>query len=197
VVCALDDCEVWSVNLLVQWRRLGQYPLVTRREETLEAAGLAERVADALRRTNSTVAVAESVTGGQVACQLSAAGGASEWFRGGLVAYSKYAKFTVLGVDRGPVITRACAKQMAVGVRRLLSADYAVSTTGAGGPGSQEGRPAGTVFIAVASAVGSQVRDYRFDGDPEGVVRDAAEQALRDLALVTSEGGDNYLGTRT
>jgi len=54
-----------------------------------EAAELAERVAGALSRATSTVAAAESVTGGQVASQLSAAGAASEWFRGGLVAYSE------------------------------------------------------------------------------------------------------------
>jgi nicotinamide-nucleotide amidase len=158
-------------------------------------AELADLVAGALRRTNGTVTAAESVTGGQVTCQLSAAGGAAEWFRGGLVAYSEYAKFSVLGVDPGPVITRRCAQQMATGVKNLLSADYAVSTTGAGGPGPEEGQPAGTVFIAVASPACCQVRNYHFDGDPQAIVQQATAQALRDLATVTSQpAGDNISG---
>jgi len=160
---------------------------VTARADAYEIAKLAEGVAGALRRTNRTAAAAESVTGGQVTCRLSAAGGASEWFRGGLVAYSEHAKFSVLGVDPGPVITRACAEQMATGVRKLLSADYAVSTTGAGGPGPEEGQPAGTVFIAVATPTGCQVRHCRFDGDPETIVEHATAQALRDLATDINE----------
>ena len=50
-------------------------------------------MAGALRRTKGTATAAESVTGGQVAIRLAAGGGASEWFRGGIVAYSEYAKF--------------------------------------------------------------------------------------------------------
>jgi len=137
------------------------------------------------------VTAAESVTGGQIATHLSAGAGANEWFRGAIVAYSENAKFSVLGVDPGPVITSTCAEQMAAGVRELLSADYAVSTTGAGGPGAEEGQPAGTVFIAVASPAGCQTREYHFDGDPETIVHDAAVQALRNLAAVTSEGLHN------
>ena len=156
--------------------------------DTFEAVGLVERVAGALRRLNGTVTAAESVTGGQIATRLSAGRGASEWFRGSVVAYSEYAKFSVLGVEPGPVITGSCAEQMATGVRKLLSADYAVSTTGAGGPGAEEGQPAGTVFIAVASPAGCRAKGYHFDGDPETIVHDAAVQALRNLASVTSEG---------
>jgi len=187
-----DRCRnrKWVINCWCGGAVDGHYLLVTAPADSAdEAAELAERVAGALRRLAGTVAAAESVTGGQIACRLSAAGGASDWFRGGLVAYSEYAQFSVLGVDPGPVITRACAEQMAVGVRKLLSAEYAVSTTGAGGPGPEEGQPAGTVFIAVASPAGCQIRDYRFEGDPEAIVRDATVQALRDLAMVTSVNG--------
>jgi nicotinamide-nucleotide amidase len=69
-----------------------------------------------------------------MACRLAAAGGASGWFQGAVVAYSEHVKFTVLGVDRGPVITAGCARQMAIGDARLLTADFAVGTTGAGRP---------------------------------------------------------------
>ena len=68
-------------------------------------ADVAERIADNLRRSGSTTAAAESISGGHIATQLTAAGGAGQWFRGALNAYSEEAKFTVLNVKPGPVIT--------------------------------------------------------------------------------------------
>jgi nicotinamide-nucleotide amidase len=145
---------------------------------------LAERVAELLEGTNSTVAAAESITSGSIATALAAAPNASQWFQGSVVAYAPKVKFSVLGVDPGPVITAGCARQMAIRVSTLLGADISVGTTGSGGPGDEEGQPAGTVFIAVATAQGCQVREYHFDNDPAGVVQSAAIQALRDLATV-------------
>lgn len=149
-----------------------------------EANHLAERVAQALHGTNRTAATAESITCGSIAASLAAAHDASQWFHGGVVAYTRNVKFSVLGVDPGPVITAGCARQMAVGAARLLGADVAVGTTGVGGPDAEEGQPAGTVFIAVATGVGCQVREYHFDGEPPDVVRNATIQALRDLVAV-------------
>jgi nicotinamide-nucleotide amidase len=147
---------------------------------------VAARIADDLRRSNSTAAAAESVTGGHIATRLAAAEGAGDWFHGAVVAYSEDAKYTVLNVKAGPVITADCARQMAMGVAQLLKADFAVSTTGAGGPGPEEDQPAGTVFIAVASPADCQVNEYHFAGDPQSVVHRATAQALRDLAAITS-----------
>lgn len=59
--------------------------------------------------------------------------------------------FRLLGVDPGPVITADTALQMAIGAAELLGANVAVATTGVGGPGRQEGKPQGTVFIAVCT----------------------------------------------
>lgn len=70
---------------------------------------------------------------------------------------------------------------MAVGALRVLGADVAVGATGVGGPEPSEGCPAGTVFVAVATARGHRVREYHFDGDPPQVVRAAAARALADL----------------
>jgi nicotinamide-nucleotide amidase len=147
----------------------------------------ASDIARTLHRRRRTVATAESVTCGTVAKRLGAAPDSSDWLRGGVVAYASAVKFDVLGVAPGPVITETCAREMAVGAAHLLAADYAVSTTGAGGPGSQEGRPAGTVFIAVTSPSGCRAREYHFEGDPADVVEAATEQALRDLRAAISE----------
>ena len=77
---------------------------------------------------------------------------------------------------------------MAEGVARLLKADFAVATTGVGGPGPQEGLPQGTVYVAVATPNGSDVREYRFDGDPGDVVEKTSRQALDDLAAAVRVG---------
>lgn len=151
---------------------------------------LARDIARAVSDAGLTCAVAESVTGGHVAAHMAAAPDASEWFKGGVVAYSSEVKFGVLGVTPGPVVTAECAQQMATGVRALLVGDVAVATTGAGGPEPEEGRPAGTVFIAVDSPSGRTVHGYQLDGDPEQVVKRATLQALRDLHAATTRIGE-------
>jgi nicotinamide-nucleotide amidase len=148
-------------------------------------ADAAGRIANDMRRSDTTAAAAESVSGGHIATRLAAAEGASQWFRGSITAYSEVAKFTVLNVRPGPVITADCARQMAIGAAQLLKADFAVSTTGAGGPGPEEDQPPGTVFIAVASPADCVAKEYHFDGDPETIVRKATAQALHDMAIVT------------
>jgi hypothetical protein len=95
----------------------------------------------------------------------------------------------LLGVDPGPVVNGSTAAQMATGVAGLLGAEVAVATTGVGGPGPQEGRAEGTVFVAVLTPDGEEVREYHFVGDPAEVVRQATEQALRDLARAVARGG--------
>jgi nicotinamide-nucleotide amidase len=149
---------------------------------------VAERVARDAQRQGRTIAAAESVTAGAIAGALAAAPRASTWFRGSLVAYSSEVKHGVLGVDRGPVITANAAVQMARGAARLLEADVAVATTGAGGPDPEEGQPAGTVFVAVCGPDQRiRVDRYRFAGGPEEVVKAAAAQALQDLCAFAEE----------
>jgi nicotinamide-nucleotide amidase len=143
-----------------------------------QSLALAECIADILLNGHRTVAVAESLTSGSLGCHLGAAGESSQWFRGGVIAYAPEVKFTVLGVDRGPVITATCARQMAWGVARLMDADIGVALTGVGGPGPEEGKPAGTVFICVAAGDETSVEEHRFSGDPAAVVHAATHQAL-------------------
>ena len=159
---------------------------VTQNDGQSEDEDLEQRIAETLTRSQRTAAAAESLTGGNVSAGLSAIPGASDWFVGGVVAYAAEVKFDLLGVDRGPVVNARTARQMATGVARLLHADFAVATTGVGGPGPQEDRPEGTVFIAVASPSGCTDREYAFPGDPESVIEQATRQALRDLAAAVT-----------
>ncbi|MEU9208126.1 CinA family protein [Streptomyces sp. NPDC048415] len=100
------------------------------------------------------LAVAESLTGGLVAAEITAVPGASKAFRGSVTAYATELKHELLGVDatllaeRGAVDPQVAA-QMAAGVRKTLGADWGLATTGVAGPEPQDGQPVGTVFVAV------------------------------------------------
>jgi len=113
-------------------------------DDTMESV-----VLDLLRSRGLTLATAESLTGGMVGSRLCDVPGASEVYLGGVVSYDSAVKHGVLGVPEGPVVTEAAARAMAEGVRALLGADVAVAATGVAGPAEQEGRPPGTVCLAV------------------------------------------------
>jgi len=144
--------------------------------------GTAAEIARLALGRGATIAAAESLTGGAVSAALAKAPDAARWYAGSVTAYRGETKFRVLGVPEGPVVTAECARAMASGVRVLLAADIAVALTGVGGPGEEEGRPAGTVFVATSDADGDESREFRFDGGPAEVVGQAVEAAL-DLVL--------------
>ncbi|UCM90826.1 CinA family protein [Streptomyces marincola] len=116
---------------------------------------LAAQVLGLLVGRGETVAVAESLTGGLVAAALTGIPGASRAFLGSVTAYATDVKREVLGVDgavldeRGAVDAEV-ARQLASGVRKLLGADWGVATTGVAGPRPQDGKPVGTVHVAVS-----------------------------------------------
>lgn len=143
---------------------------------------LAERIGHSGR----TVAVAESLTSGRLAAALGAASGASEWFRGGVVAYSTEVKRNVLGMPDCSPVCAAAARAMAEGARSLLRADVAVAVTGVGGPGPQDGEAPGTVWFAVTDKEGTRSECHRFAGDPGEVVDLTVRTALELLCHTVS-----------
>jgi nicotinamide-nucleotide amidase len=86
-----------------------------------------------LRQRQEQIAVAESLTGGQLSGYLASAPEASQWLRGGLVAYQAEVKQNLLGVKPGPVVTQETAEQMANGIAALLDANLTIAVTGVGG----------------------------------------------------------------
>jgi nicotinamide-nucleotide amidase len=156
-----------------------------------EATQLAANVATLAEQLNVNVAVAESVTAGLIATRLAAAPHASLWFRGGVVAYSPHAKFKLLGVTEGPLVSPGCAEAMSRGVADLLDADVAVAVTGVGGPDPVEGQPPGTVWFGVTWRGRDRSETRHFDGAVEDVLKAAAGYALRLLheqLLVEADG---------
>jgi nicotinamide-nucleotide amidase len=146
-----------------------------------DSSGLAARVHARLLARGETGCSAESLTGGALADLLSSTPGASESFRGGVVAYATEVKRSLLGVTAELVVSQECAEQMAIGVRRLLGADWAVSTTGVAGPTEQDGQPVGTVFLAVAGSGGTSVRRLALAGDRTAIRSATCAAALEAL----------------
>lgn len=138
-----------------------------------------------------TLAVAESLTGGLVAAEITATPGASLAFRGSVTAYATELKHRLLGVDatllaeRGAVDSQVAA-QMAAGARAALGADWGIATTGVAGPDPQDGQPVGTVFVAVAgpadaaapAAGGGKVLALRLNGDRAEIRRESVRSVL-------------------
>lgn len=134
----------------------------------------ASRLLRLMAARGETLAVAESLTGGLVAAEITAAPGASKVFRGSVTAYATDLKRDVLGVDgtllaeRGAVDPEV-ARQMAAGVSKALGADWGIATTGVAGPDPQDGQAVGTVYLAVVGPDAEGVRGYA-DGGAEGKV---------------------------
>lgn len=151
----------------------------------LPAAGTAALLVADLTAAGQTVAVAESLTGGQVAASIVDVPGASLVLRGAIVAYSPEIKVDVLGVDQELIAARGTvdadvAASMATRVRDLMGADFGIGTTGVAGPGPQEGKPAGTCYVSVASPSGVLTNALRLNGQ-RAEVRTACTAAALEL----------------
>ncbi|MGH3305462.1 MAG: CinA family protein [Streptosporangiaceae bacterium] len=153
---------------------------------------LARLAVELLTAGGRTVAVAESLTGGLVTGALTSIAGASVVVRGGVVAYATELKAVLLGVPadllsrRGPVDPDVAAA-MADGVRRLLGATYGLATTGVAGPGPADGKPQGTVFVAVAARSETGCEGLELAGDRQQVRDQAVRWALSVLVRALRE----------
>lgn len=143
---------------------------------------LAEAIAAAARYRNANVATCESLTGGHLAAALTSTEQAGDWYRGGVVAYQPGVKHGLLRTPAGSVITAETATAMACSTAALLDADYTVAVTGVGGPEPQDGRAAGTVYIAT-SVRGEPltVELHGFNGDPVAVMQQTIRASLQAL----------------
>jgi PncC family amidohydrolase len=148
---------------------------------------LAEDVGSLLVSRGLTLSVAESCTGGMLGSILTSIAGASEWFLGGVTAYSDSLKVSLLEVPdelllRHGSVSRAAAEAMASGMRHAAGSDLALSVTGIAGPGGgSDAKPVGTVFMAMCHGLRIQVWKEIFDGDRESVRKQASEYLLRKL----------------
>ena len=155
---------------------------------------LAAQIVGLLGARHQTVAVAESLTGGLLGAAITDIPGASVVFRGGIIAYATELKAALLGVPAellasyGPVHPDVAAA-MAAGARDRLGATMGVATTGVAGPDPADGKPPGTVYVAVSAGPQPITRALALDGSRDEVRRDTVEQALRLLWSAIWEEG--------
>ena len=135
-----------------------------------------------------TLVTAESLTGGGIGAALTAVPGSSAVYKGGIISYTNWVKENILGVSHETLeihgaVSCQTAEEMAIGARRLLRSDVAVSVTGLAGPGGDEyGNPVGTVCIGFSNEWESFAVKYQFEGSREDV-RDQTIRAALELVL--------------
>lgn len=153
---------------------------------------LADEVVGALRVAGATVATAESLTGGLVCSTLVSVAGASDVVLGGIVAYVPDAKIELLDVDAELIEDRGTvdpdvAAQMAFGAQERFNATYGLSTTGVAGPGESEGKPEGTVHIAIAGPDGVRTTALQLSGDRHAIRNQTVDALLSELVATLRE----------
>jgi nicotinamide-nucleotide amidase len=165
--------------------------LAGRLEETLEdwlysstGESLEQIVLYYLGLRQSTLAVAESCTGGMIAQRITSVPGSSRAFLGGAVVYSDPLKAAFAGVSsdliaRHGAVSAEVAEALATGIRIRTGATLGLSVTGIAGPsGATETKPVGLVYIALSDANRTDVMDRIFRGDRQRIREFASQQAL-------------------
>lgn len=129
-----------------------------------------------LTQQGKTVSTAESCTGGKIAEMFTSVAGASNYFRGSVVSYATDTKVSILGVsqnaiDKHSVVSAEVAKEMALGIQKLMKTDYAIATTGNAGPTKGDAdAEVGTVFIALATPNEVIIEEFNFGQPREKVI---------------------------
>lgn len=147
----------------------------------------AQQVLAALQERQKTLVTAESCTGGLCAKRITDIPGASGVFLGGVVSYTDTVKQRQLGVqartlEQFGAVSEEVAREMAVGARRLMGADFALSATGVAGPDTDErGNEIGTVFVALAAEDETVIKRLALLGD-RSAIRQSSTDAM--LALL-------------
>jgi len=153
---------------------------------------LALQLGRALHARGLRLATAESCTGGWIAKAVTDVAGSSQWFDGGVVAYSNAAKAALLGVASEILaahgaVSEETVRAMAEGARTRFAADFAVAVSGVAGPGGGSAdKPVGTVHFAWATPAGVTAARRVFAGNRESVRRQTVLLALERLVQIVS-----------
>ena len=151
-------------------------------DETIEVV-----IGRLLSQQQKTVSTAESCTGGKIAQVLTAVAGASNYFRGSVVSYATDTKVAVLGVsektiEEYSVVSGQVAREMAIGIQKLMKTDYAIATTGNAGPSKGDtDAMVGTVYIALATPNDVKIEEFNFGQPREKVIDRAVNKGLEML----------------
>ncbi len=155
---------------------------------------LAGVVGKKLTELGCTLSTAESCTGGNIAHFITSNPGSSAYFKGSVVAYSNEIKEQLLKVEpesleKYGAVSEQVAREMALGIKKLMNTDYAISTTGIAGPdGGTDEKPVGTVWIAVAGKNEVITKKFNFWHNRERNILRSTQSALNLLrCLIINE----------
>ena len=150
---------------------------------------LSKVVVKRLQKLNKTLSVAESITAGGIANQITQVPGASKVFIGGVIAYSDESKVSQLAISKADIkkltsVSEQVAREMAKSVRKKFKTDIAISTTGVAGPGKAYGQKAGTVWIGISTQKESFAVSLLLSGDREMIRHATITSALAALERI-------------
>jgi PncC family amidohydrolase len=140
-------------------------------------------IIEGLKECNLTISTAESITGGEIASTICSIPGASNYFKGGVVSYTKEAKCSLLGlkmedIEKYGVYSKETVISMAEGIKTRTNSNIAIATSGVAGPGSDEGVEAGTVYFCYIIDDYILTEKKKFEGDRNKIRKDAANYSL-------------------
>ncbi|AZB43011.1 competence/damage-inducible protein A [Bacillus sp. FJAT-42376] len=151
-----------------------------------DSTSLLQEVTDALIERKTTIASAESLTGGLFSEQLTTVKGTSSVLMGGIVCYTNAVKENLLKVKQETLrnhgaVSEQCAREMAENIRHLAGSDIGISFTGVAGPEPMEGQPVGTVFIGISSKNETEVHKLNLAGSRDGIRKRSVKYGCRFL----------------
>ena len=145
---------------------------------------LESNIAPLLRQLKWTLSLAESCTGGLISHRITNIAGASDYYLGGINAYTNEAKHNLLRVQNETLksfgaVSEQTVREMVNGAKQLFHSDCAIAVSGIAGPGGgSPQKPVGTVWIGLASADTTTAHCYRFFGERLAIKNQSAELAL-------------------
>ncbi|MEE0840684.1 MAG: nicotinamide-nucleotide amidohydrolase family protein, partial [Acutalibacteraceae bacterium] len=166
-------------NAIAELRRIFGYNIFEMGNRTLAAVTV-----DLLRKAALTVATAESCTGGFLSETITSVSGASQVLELGICAYSNRIKHDAIGIshqllDTFGAISKETAVALAEGIKRLSGASLGIGITGVAGPSSSEGKPVGTVYVALSDGNKYWIRSLNMSPD-------STRDEIREFAVATA-----------
>lgn len=149
-------------------------------------------IARIFNQSGSKLGLVESCTAGGIGVALTSIAGSSDWFEGGIIAYSNKVKMKSVYVRESTLqqqgaVSEECVKEMANGGMVALGVECCLAVSGIAGPGGgSSAKPVGTVWFGLAVRHKSiEAFHFVFEGDREAVRQQAVQEGLTILSRVS------------
>ena len=154
------------------------------------------QVTKILRNNYKSISIAESCTGGLISSRITSIPGVSEFYKGGVVAYSNEIKSSVLNIpneliETNGVVSPKIAELMALNIKKIYKTDYSVATTGNAGPTTGDLiSKVGDVYIAIATPERIFVKFFKMGNHRERIIKKTTNKVFEILLKVLKANKD-------